>query len=219
MQSYKKDFLDLATKYEALKFGSFTLKSGRTSPYFFNLGLFNTGQALSTVGASFAQVIINSGVEFDVIFGPAYKGIPLAAVTSAKIAELGGEKYATKEYAFNRKEAKDHGEGGNIVGASLKGKKVLIIDDVITAGTAIKEAFSIIDANGGSVSAVVIALDRQETTVDSDKSAVQVVSSSYNVPVLNIFNLNDVIQYTDGVLTEDEKKKIEQYRDQYSPKE
>lgn len=218
MQSYKKDFLDLATKYEALKFGSFTLKSGRTSPYFFNLGLFNTGQALSTVGASFAQVIINSGVEFDVIFGPAYKGIPLAAVTSAKIAELGGEKYATKEYAFNRKEAKDHGEGGNIVGASLKGKKVLIIDDVITAGTAIKEAFSIIDANGGSVSAVVIALDRQETTVDSDKSAVQVVSSSYNVPVLNIFNLNDVIQYTDGVLTEDEKKKIEQYRDQYSPK-
>lgn len=219
MQAYKKDFLDLATKYEALKFGSFTLKSGRTSPYFFNLGLFNTGVALSTVGASFAQVIINSGVEFDVIFGPAYKGIPLAAVTSAKIAELGGEKYATKEYAFNRKEAKDHGEGGNIVGASLKGKKVLIIDDVITAGTAIKEAFSIIAANGGEVSAVVIALDRQETTVDSDKSAVQVVSQSYNVPVLNIFNLNDVIQYTDGLLTEDEKNKIKEYRDQYSPKE
>jgi orotate phosphoribosyltransferase len=219
MQAYKKDFLDLATKYEALKFGSFTLKSGRTSPYFFNLGLFNTGVALSTVGASFAQVIINSGVEFDVIFGPAYKGIPLAAVTAAKIAELGGEKYATKEYAFNRKEAKDHGEGGNIVGASLKGKKVLIIDDVITAGTAIKEAFSIIDANGATVSAVVIALDRQETTVDSPKSAVQVVSQTYNVPVLNIFNLNDVIQYTDGILTEDEKKKIEQYRDQYSLKE
>lgn len=219
MQAYKKDFLDLATKYEALKFGSFTLKSGRTSPYFFNLGLFNTGTALSTVGASFAQVIINAGVEFDVIFGPAYKGIPLAAVTAAKISELGGEKYATKEYAFNRKEAKDHGEGGNIVGASLKGKKVLIIDDVITAGTAIKEAFSIIDANGATVSAVVIALDRQETTVDSPKSAVQVVSQTYNVPVLNIFNLNDVIQYTDGLLTEEEKKKIEQYRDQYSPKE
>ncbi|ODQ66832.1 orotate phosphoribosyl transferase [Nadsonia fulvescens var. elongata DSM 6958] len=218
MESYQQDVLDLALKSQALKFGSFTLKSGRQSPYFFNLGLFNTGELLSTLASAYAQAIIKSGIEFDVIFGPAYKGIPLAAITAVKLSELGGEKWHKIEYAFNRKEKKDHGEGGSIVGASMEGKRVLIIDDVITAGTAIKEAFEIIAVAKGTTAGVIIALDRQETTVDSDKSAVQVVESTFGVPVINIVNLDSIIAYISDKFTIEEMASMEAYRSQYSPK-
>ncbi|GMF00374.1 unnamed protein product [[Candida] boidinii] len=132
-ESYKLKFLEDALEIKALKFGEFTLKSGRVSPYFFNMGLFSSGRSLSNIATAYAKAIIDSNIEFDILFGPAYKGIPLAAITVTKLYEIGGEKYANIGYSFNRKEAKDHGEGGNIVGCDLKGKKILIIDDVMTA--------------------------------------------------------------------------------------
>lgn len=217
MQDYQKNFLDLAVESKALKFGSFTLKSGRTSPYFFNLGLFNSGKLLSNLASSYATAIISSGIEFDVIFGPAYKGIPLAAITCAKLAEIGGSKYEKVSYAFNRKEKKDHGEGGSIVGASLEGQRILIIDDVMTAGTAINEAFEIIKAENGTVVATIIALDRQERTADSQYSATQVVSKRYDIPVLSIVTLSDIISYLSGRISDDEKAQIEKYRADYAP--
>jgi orotate phosphoribosyltransferase len=217
MQDYQKNFLDLAVESKALRFGQFTLKSGRQSPYFFNLGLFNSGKLLSNLASSYAIAIISSGLEFDVIFGPAYKGIPLAAITAAKLAEIGGSKYEKVAYAFNRKEKKDHGEGGSIVGASLEGKRVLIIDDVMTAGTAINEAFEIIAAEKGEVVGTIIALDRQERTVDSQQSATQVVAKRYGIPVLSIVSLTDIISYLSGRISEEEKAKIEQYRQDFAP--
>lgn len=218
MQKYQESFLDLALESEALKFGTFTLKSGRQSPYFFNLGLFNNGKLLLTVATAYANAIIASGIQFDVLFGPAYKGIPLAALTVAKMAELAPEKYNTLGYAFNRKEKKDHGEGGSIVGCELKGKKVLIIDDVMTAGTAINEAFSIIGSENGNVVGCIVALDRQETTADSDKSATQAVSARYGIPVLSIVGLSDVVAHLLSRLSEDKLAAIADYRAKYSPK-
>ncbi len=192
MQENKKRFIELAIKYEVLKFGEFTLKSGRISPYFFNAGLFNSGYALAELGSCYAQTIIENNINYDVMFGPAYKGIPLVA---AIVYALSVNHDIDKPYAFNRKEAKDHGEGGLIVGAQLKGE-VLIVDDVITAGTAIREAVDIIRNEGAQTSAVLIALDRQERG-RSELSAIQEVRRDYNVDVFSIITLADLIDYLD----------------------
>ena len=186
----KNEFIEFVMNTGVLKLGEFTLKSGRKSPYFFNAGLFNTGAQLATLAKGYAGAIANSGIDFDVLFGPAYKGIPLAATTSVSLAN---DFNQDKPYAFNRKEAKDHGEGGNIVGHALEGD-VLIIDDVITAGTAIREAIDIITANGAKPAAVVIALDRMEKG-KTELSAIQEVEKEYGIPVISIINLNDIIQY------------------------
>lgn len=188
MQVYKRDFIDLALELGVLRFGEFTLKSGRTSPYFFNAGLFNTGYAAAKLGRFYAAAIAGSGVEFDMLFGPAYKGIPLAALAAAALAE---HHDIDVPYSFNRKEAKAHGERGNIIGAPLQGR-VLIIDDVITAGTAIREAHQMIASAGASVAGIVISLDRQEIGRDS-RSAVQEVEQTLRVPVTSIVKLEDLI--------------------------
>ncbi|GAV55949.1 hypothetical protein ZYGR_0AZ01210 [Zygosaccharomyces rouxii] len=218
LEDYQKNFLDLAIESQALRFGQFTLKSGRKSPYFFNLGLFNTGKLLSNLATAYAIAIIQSDLKFDIIFGPAYKGIPLASIVCVKLAEIGGSKFQNVRYAFNRKEAKDHGEGGNIVGASLENKRILIIDDVMTAGTAINEAFEIIAANKGHAVGCIIALDRQEVISTEDReglSATQSVSKRYGIPVLNIVSLSHIINYLEGRISADEKKEIEEYRNAY----
>lgn len=215
--SYKENFLQAALDAQALKFGSFTLKSGRISPYFFNMGLFNTAHTLSVLAEAYARAIIDSKIEFDILFGPAYKGIPLAAITVTKLYEIGGEKYANIGYSFNRKEKKDHGEGGSIVGCALKDKKVLIIDDVMTAGTAINEAFGIIKEEGGNTIACIIALDRMETTKDSDECATKIVSKRYGVPVLSIVSFDDIVEVLKNELTEEQMQSILEYRKKYVP--
>lgn len=188
MKAFQKDFLDFAIQQGVLKFGQFTLKSGRISPYFFNAGLFQTGSALSKLSHFYAQAIIDSKVEFDMLFGPAYKGIPLVSTIAMALYERHGKDYP---YAFNRKEAKAHGEGGNIVGAPLQGK-VLIVDDVITAGTAIREAAEIVASHEASLAGVAISLDRQEKG-QGEYSAVQEVQQAYGIDVINIVTLPDVI--------------------------
>ena len=190
MHRYQHDFLDFAIKAGVLRFGQFTLKSGRISPYFFNAGLFNTGANLAELGRFYARAIVDAGIDFDVLFGPAYKGIPLAAVT---VAALWDSHKIDAPYAFNRKEAKDHGEGGSIVGHELKGK-VLIIDDVITAGTAIRESMEIIHSQGAVPAGVVIALDRQEKGRD-ERSAIQEVEQEYGLPVAAIVRLEHLVDY------------------------
>ncbi len=193
MQDYQRSFIELAVANKVLKFGEFELKSGRTSPYFFNAGLFNTGRALAELGRCYAQAIVDSGVEYDVLFGPAYKGIPLVAVTAMALYQDHG---IDKPYAFNRKEQKAHGEGGVIVGAALEGR-VLILDDVITAGTAIREAIDIIDACNATAVGVVIALDRQEKG-SGERSAVQEVQDEFGLDVVNIVTMADLIQYLEN---------------------
>jgi len=190
MQDYQKEFIEFSLSSNVLRFGEFTLKSGRVSPYFFNAGLFNTGEALSKLGKYYAQALKDSGIKFDVLFGPAYKGIPLA---SSCAMSLFTEHSINTPYSFNRKEVKTHGEGGNIVGAALEGK-VLIIDDVITAGTAIREAMDIISNAGAEASGVLIALDRQEKGT-GELSAIQEVEQQYNIPVSSIIKLTDLIEY------------------------
>ncbi|RLV91880.1 Orotate phosphoribosyltransferase [Spathaspora sp. JA1] len=217
--SFKSTFLETALESEALKFGSFTLKSGRQSPYFFNLGFFNTGKLLSKLATSYAQAIIASGLKFDILFGPAYKGIPLAAITVAKLAELDPENYGDIGYSFNRKEKKDHGEGGSIVGCGLKDKRILIIDDVITAGTAINEAFEIIGNEQGKVVGCIIALDRQELPTDTATiSATQSVSERYGIPVLSIVSLAEVIEILSGKISDSDLTSIQEYRNKYGSK-
>ena len=189
MHSYQKDFIDLALELGVLKFGEFKLKSGRISPYFFNAGLFSTGYAAAKLGRLYADAVAASGIEFDIIFGPAYKGIPLAALTAAALAEHHGHDVP---YAYNRKEAKAHGEGGNIVGAALAGR-VLIVDDVITAGTAVREAHGIIAANGAEAAGLVISLDRQERGQGA-LSAVQELETSLGMPVVSIVQLDDLVE-------------------------
>ncbi len=189
----KRRFIQLAIESDVLKFGEFTLKSGRTSPYFFNAGLFNTGKALAELGACYAQVIVDNRLEFDVVFGPAYKGIPLVAAIAVSLSTDHG---IDKPYAFNRKEAKDHGEGGRIVGADVRGR-VLIVDDVITAGTAIREAVDIIAAEGGNASAILIALDRQEKG-KGELSAIQEVQREFAIPVHSIITMTDLIAYIES---------------------
>ncbi len=190
MQNNKQRFIELALKYNVLRFGEFTLKSGRISPYFFNAGLFNTGSALAELGACYAQQIVDERLNYEVIFGPAYKGIPLVA---AIVCALAVKHNIDKPYAFNRKEAKDHGEGGVIVGANLQGE-VLIVDDVMTAGTAIRQAVDIIRAESAQPTAVLIALDRQEKG-KTGLSAVQEVKTDFGIDVHSLVTMNDLIEY------------------------
>ncbi|WP_148252590.1 orotate phosphoribosyltransferase [Aidingimonas lacisalsi] len=190
MQPYQREFIEFAIDQGVLRFGEFTLKSGRVSPYFFNAGLFKSGASLARLGRFYAQAIADSGVTADVLFGPAYKGIPLAATTAVALADHHDRDLP---FAFNRKEAKDHGEGGNTVGATLEGK-ILIIDDVITAGTAIGEVMSLIDDAGASAAGVVIALDRQEQG-SGETSAIQDVEARYGMPVISIVTLDNVLDY------------------------
>ena len=196
---YRHDFLAYAVERDVLRFGEFTLKSGRRSPYFFNAGLFNTGDALAKLGRWYAQALVDSGLAFDMIFGPAYKGIPLATLTTAALAEHHGRDVP---YCFNRKEAKDHGEGGNLVGAPLAGR-VLIVDDVITAGTAIRESVDIIRAHGASPAGVLIALDREERG-SGPLSAVQQVEQDFGLRVASIARLADLVAFLekDGTRSE-----------------
>jgi len=212
MHAYQTEFIELARGCEVLKFGEFTLKSGRTSPYFFNAGAFSSGRALAALGRCYAQRIVDSGVEFDVLLGPAYKGIPLAAATAIALADHHG---LDTPFAYNRKEAKDHGEGGTLVGAPLRGR-VLVIDDVITAGTAVREVINIIADAGADLAGVVIGLDRQERGA-GEKSAIQEVEQAYSVPVLSIIDMAHIIDYLEntGDDTQDVLASMRNYRNCY----
>jgi len=194
MQEYQRQFLESALARDALRFGEFTLKSGRISPYFFNAGRFDSGAALAALGEAYAQTLLAARLDFDVLFGPAYKGIPLATAVAVALAGRGRDA----PLAFNRKEAKDHGEGGSLIGAPLAGKRVLIVDDVITAGTAIREAIDIIRAAGGMPCGVLIALDRQERSGESTLSATDAVRAEFGVPVLANAGLDELLQLADG---------------------
>lgn len=211
MQDYKQEFLEFAIAVGVLRFGEFTLKSGRVSPYFFNAGLFNTGGHLARLGRFYAQAIVDSGIAFDVLFGPAYKGIPLATAASIALAEQHGRDLP---YCFNRKEAKTHGEGGNLVGAPLAGK-ILIVDDVITAGTAIRESVDIIQAAGATPAGVVISLDRQERG-KGERSAIQEVEQDLGMPVASIVTLADLQVHLEAKADNAETlEKIKAYRAEY----
>ncbi|CAB9541391.1 Orotate phosphoribosyltransferase (EC 2.4.2.10) [uncultured Gammaproteobacteria bacterium] len=210
MKSYQKDFVDFMLEIGALKFGEFTLKSGRISPYFFNAGAFNTGEHLSRLGKFYAQAIQESNLEFDVLFGPAYKGIPLATATAMALNDSFNQNVP---YSFNRKEAKTHGEGGDIVGHPLTGN-ILIIDDVITAGTAIREAMDIIKANGATAKGVIVAVDRQEKG-KGEQSAIQEVEQNFNIQVLSIINLSHLVDYLKQGNDQTLIERIESYRNQY----
>ena len=211
MNSYKTQFIDNAIASGALKFGQFRLKSGRISPHFFNAGEFYQGKALATLGQCYAAAIVDSGIEFDVLFGPAYKGITLAAATAVALAE---HHNLDVPYCFNRKEAKSHGEGGTIVGAPLEGK-VLIIDDVITAGTAIREAMAMVDQAEAQAAGVVIGVDRKERG-NSDQSAIQEVESEFSIPVASIIDIDDILTYLDSKADmQPLVKQIKQYRQEY----
>ncbi|ARD39903.1 orotate phosphoribosyltransferase [Edwardsiella ictaluri] len=190
MKAYQRRFIEFALSKQVLKFGEFTLKSGRTSPYFFNAGLFNTGRDLALLGRFYAEALVESGIAFDVLFGPAYKGIPIATTTAVALAE---HHDRDMPYCFNRKEAKDHGEGGTLVGSALAGR-VMLVDDVITAGTAIRESMSIIQANGAALAGVLISLDRQERG-RGELSAIQEVERDYGCRVISIITLGDLIHY------------------------
>ena len=188
MQEFQHTFIDLALSRQALRFGTFTLKSGRESPYFFNAGLFNDGEAIAVLGQCYAAALTRSGIEFDMLFGPAYKGIPLVTSTSVALAE---HHHRNVPWAFNRKEAKSHGEGGMIVGSALRGR-VVIVDDVITAGTAVRESIDIIKAAGAEPVAVLLALDRQERG-KGERSAVQEVAADYGLKCVSILTLGQLI--------------------------
>jgi len=189
MLAYQHEFIQLALEHKVLQFGDFTLKSGRKSPYFFNLGLFYQAEAVKKLGEFYAQAIITAGISFDVIFGPAYKGIPLAVSTAIALNQQGYDY----PFAFNRKEIKDHGEGGNIVGASLD-KKILVLDDVITAGTAFFESKKCIEEQGGKISGLVVALDRQEKGANG-QPILKEIQQTYHIPVLSLITLADLISY------------------------
>lgn len=212
MQDFRREFLDFAIQTGVLRFGQFTLKSGRVSPYFFNTGLFNSGLGLAQLGRYYARAIMQSGINFDMIFGPAYKGIPLAAATTIALADYHGLDIP---YAFDRKETKDHGEGGNIVGAPLQGQ-VLIIDDVITAGTSATYSINLIRENSAEVAGFIIALDRQEMVPGSTSSALQALQHKHDLPVFSIATLDDLVE----LLEQDPEKSeilqdINRYRDDY----
>ncbi|MHC6526009.1 MULTISPECIES: orotate phosphoribosyltransferase [unclassified Vibrio] len=190
MKAYQREFIEFALEKEVLKFGEFTLKSGRKSPYFFNAGLFNTGRDLARLGRFYAAALADSGIAFDVLFGPAYKGIPIATTTAVALAD---HHDVDTPYCFNRKEAKDHGEGGNLVGSALEGR-IMLVDDVITAGTAIRESMEIIQANGADLAGVLVAIDRQEKG-KGELSAIQEVERDFGCAVISIVSLSDLIRY------------------------
>ena len=212
MLAYQEQFIRFALDNEVLKFGEFTLKSGRISPYFFNAGLFNDGNSLARLAGFYAQTIIEQGGRDFMLYGPAYKGIPLAAATAMAFAL---NYNLTVPYAFNRKEIKDHGEGGQLVGAPVQGR-VIIVDDVITAGISIRESIEIIQVNNAQVAGVLIGLDRQEKTLDSELSAVQKIKQAYDIPVYAVANMDLLIEY----LSNENKYKnylpqMQQYREKY----
>lgn len=211
MQPYQKDFIEFVIQHGALKFGDFTLKSGRQSPYFFNSGVFNTGESLAILGGFYAAAIQNSKITYDVLFGPAYKGIPLVCAAAIGLA---ANYQQNALYCFNRKEAKDHGEGGNIVGAALKGK-ILIIDDVITAGTAIRESMQLIKAANAELAGIVIAMDRQERG-KKNISAIQEIEQTYQTQVISIIKLDNIVAYlADKPAMEETLQKMRAYQEQY----
>jgi orotate phosphoribosyltransferase len=211
MKPYQKAFIEFALATGVLKFGSFTLKSGRQSPYFFNSGLFNTGASLAKLGRFYADTIVESGLNFDVLFGPAYKGIPLVSTTVVALAD---QHDRDMPYAFNRKEVKDHGEGGQLVGSPLNGQ-ILIIDDVISAGTSVRESVEMIRAADATPAGVVIALDRQEKG-QGELSAIQEVEAQHGIPVLSIINLNDLLSYLqDTPELHTHFEAVQAYRSQY----
>jgi orotate phosphoribosyltransferase len=214
MQDYQEQFLDFVINRQILRFGEFTLKSGRQSPYFFNAGLFNTGAALAFIGQCYAAAIQQAGLEYDVIFGPAYKGIPLAAATSIALAN---NFACDKPYCFNRKEAKDHGEGGTIVGAALAGR-VLVVDDVITAGTAIREVMTIISQAKATAAGVLVALDREERGQQGELSAIGEIRKEFGLPVASIIALGQIIDYLQQTGNPELQlylPKLEAYRERY----
>lgn len=212
MKNYQREFLDFAIECQALRFGEFTLKSGRQSPYFFNTGLFNTGAKLARLGRFYARAILDSGVAFDMLFGPAYKGVPLACAATIALAEAHGRD---TPYAFNRKEVKKYGEGGAIVGHPLQGK-VLIVDDVISAGTSVRESVQIIKTAGAQPAGVAIALDRQERG-EGALSAVQEVEAALGLRVVSIANLDTLLTYLHGKGDGSRRyvEAISDYRQQY----
>ncbi|KPY73022.1 Orotate phosphoribosyltransferase [Pseudomonas syringae pv. syringae] len=211
MQAYQRDFIRFAIDRGVLRFGEFTLKSGRTSPYFFNAGLFNTGSALAQLGRFYAAAVVESGIAFDVLFGPAYKGIPLASATAVALAE---HHDCDLPWCFNRKEAKAHGEGGSLVGSPLAGN-VLIIDDVITAGTAIREVMQIIKDQNATAAGVLIALNRQERG-NGELSAIQEVERDFGIPVVSIVSLNQVLEFlADDPQLKQHLPAVEAYRAQF----
>ncbi|MGQ8366442.1 orotate phosphoribosyltransferase [Glaciecola sp. 1036] len=211
MLNYKREFIEFAIKRKVLRFGEFTLKSGRKSPYFFNAGLFNSGGDLAKLGRFYASTIQAEGIEFDLLFGPAYKGIPIACATSIALSNTFGEDVP---YCFNRKEAKSHGEGGNLVGSALEGD-VLLVDDVITAGTAIRESMDIISQHDAKLAGVLIALDRQEKGF-GDLSAVQEVERDFTTKVYSIITLNDLVEYLETYQDASEAiASIKKYREEY----
>jgi orotate phosphoribosyltransferase len=211
MQDYQRDFIEFCIKHQVLRFGEFKLKSGRMSPYFFNAGLFNSGAALAKLGYYYATAILQTQVSFDMLFGPAYKGIPLVSTTAVALAQ---DYKQDVPYCFNRKEIKDHGEGGNLVGAPLQGK-VFIIDDVITAGTAIRESMKIISETPAQICGIIVAMDRQERG-QGTLSAIQEVKEQFGIPVFSIIKLENLIEY----LSQDPKnkeilEKMKAYRAEY----
>ncbi|EMA2437178.1 TPA: orotate phosphoribosyltransferase [Vibrio parahaemolyticus] len=211
MKAYQREFIEFALEKEVLKFGEFTLKSGRKSPYFFNAGLFNTGRDLARLGRFYAAALADSGIEFDVLFGPAYKGIPIATTTAVALAD---HQDIDTPYCFNRKEAKNHGEGGNLVGSALEGR-IMLVDDVITAGTAIRESMEIIKANSADLAGVLVAIDRQEKG-KGELSAIQEVERDFGCAVISIVSLGDLITYLEekGNATE-HLEAVKAYRAEY----
>jgi len=213
LQSHQQAFLDTALSRGVLRFGEFTLKSGRQSPYFFNMGRIDTGAALADIGTAYAAAVAADGLAFDMLFGPAYKGIPLVAAVAVALAQAGHNR----PFSFNRKETKDHGERGNIIGAALAGR-VLIVDDAISAGTAVRESYNIIRADRATPCGVIVALDRMERGVGA-LSAVQEVEQSYNIPVISIATLDDLVGYLQshpGFARDLEA--VDKYRQQYGVK-
>lgn len=214
MDDHRSRFLRLAIEADALRFGEFTLKSGRSSPYFFNAGHFSSGATLAGLAGCYADALEAAGIDFDLLFGPAYKGIPLATALACEFARRGRDL----PVAFNRKEAKAHGEGGQLIGAGLDGRRVLVVDDVITAGTAVREALETITAAGGEVAGVVIALDRQEALDPSQgrRSAAQALAAERGIPVVAVATLDDLLAFASGMATLAEwRPALEAYRDRY----
>lgn len=211
MKAYQREFIEFALERQVLRFGEFTLKSGRISPYFFNAGLFNTGRDLARLGRFYATALVDSGIEHDLLFGPAYKGIPIATTTAVALCE---HHDIDMPYCFNRKEKKQHGEGGSLVGSELKGR-VMLVDDVITAGTAIRESMEIIQAHDASLAGVLIALDRQEKG-KGELSAIQEVERDFGCEIISIIKLGDLINYlSEKAGMEAQLASVSAYRDQY----